>query len=146
MPEEDGKALKGLVEQAEAATASIRDEELRKIAFSKTLDHLLATRTPSAAAGKTVARPGRRARGTGKKPGPAKKGPMAWLEELVAEGFFKKPKDSDEVLAELESRGHHLELRDIIVQLRRLCQKKLIRRKKAASKDGKRKITAYSNW
>jgi hypothetical protein len=71
---------------------------------------------------------------------------MSWLEDLAAEGFFKKPKDSDEILAELESRGHHVVLRDIVVQLMRLCQKKALRRKKVTSEDGKRNISAYSNW
>lgn len=124
----------------------MKDEELRKIAFAKALDHLLAARTPSAATGKIVPPPPGHVSKSGKKPGPTKKGPMSWLEGLVAEGFFKKPKDSDEILAELESRGHHLGLRDIIVQLTRLCQKQVLRRNKVSRKDGKRKISAYSNW
>jgi hypothetical protein len=68
-------------------------------------------------------------------------GPQAYVEEMVADGFFKKPKAIAEVRAELENRGHHIPLTSLSGPMQKLCQKKVLRRHKP---DGK--TFSYSNW
>ena len=68
-------------------------------------------------------------------------GPQAYVEEMVDDGFFKKPKTISEVKAELENRGHHIPLTSLSGPMQKLCQKKVLRRQKA---DGK--AFSYSNW
>lgn len=146
MTEKGEESLADAVKTAEAATAHIKDEELRKLAFGKVLDHLLLRGSEAdlpRGGGKGGANRGQK---PPRKPAPKKKGPMAWLAELASEGFFKKPKDSNEILEKLAERGHHLELPDITVQLQQLCVKKVLRRKKIPGKEGKRQVWAYSNW
>ena len=146
MTEKEDDALKTAVKRAEEATANIKDGELRKLAFGKVLDHLLTG--PHEAGLRREPKGRARVQGSGprKALGAKKKGPMGWIEELAAEGFFKKPKDSNEILENLAERGHHLELPDITVQLQQLCLRKVLRRKKVPGKEGKRKVWAYSEW
>ena len=127
-----------LVAQAERAVASVKDAELRRVAFERVLNDLLgAVDEPQAPS--TKARPVRKAspKATGKKRG----GPQAYVEEMTDEGFFKKPKTISEVKAELENRGHHIPMTSLSGPMQKLCQKKVLRRQRA---DGK--TFSYSNW
>jgi hypothetical protein len=135
-----------LVAQAEKAVAAVKDPELKRIAFQKVLDDLLriGSRAPTqdVHAGQrrkvTRARAGARAR-------PAKGGPRAYLDELVDEGFFRKPKTLTNVKAELENRGHHVPMTSLSGPLQSLCQQRTLRRQKVKT-SGKKQTFAYSHW
>ena len=128
-----------LVAQAESAVANVKDAELRRVAFERVLNDLL-----SAGDEATKAKPKATARATKQATQKAAKkrtGPQAYVEEMVEDGFFKKPKTIAEVKAELENRGHHIPVTSLSGPMQKLCQKKVLRRQKP---DGK--IFAYSNW
>ena len=132
-----------LVAQAEKAVAGVKDPELRRIAFQKILDDLLggaatpATRQAAASKKRPLAgdKPKRRASG----------GPQAYVEELIAEGFFKKPQTIANVKAELENRGHHIPLTSLSGPLQTLCQRRALRRQRVKT-SGKKQTFAYSHW
>ena len=132
-----------LVAQAEKAVAGVKDPELKRIAFQKVLDDLLGpsgsltTRQPASPRKQTAA-PKKGQRGT-------RGGPQAYLDELVDEGFFKKPKTIAHVKAELENRGHHIPLTSLSGPLQTLCQRRTLRRQKLKT-SGKKQTFAYSNW
>jgi ribosomal protein L12E/L44/L45/RPP1/RPP2 len=133
------KDLRKLVEQAEAAVASVKDPELRRAAFEKVLERLLSDGEPRPA---QVARaPAKAAASAGetraRKP---RKGPQANVEELIEASFFKKPKLLAEVMAALEARGHHLPRTTVSPTLAALCKARKLRRR-----PGKRGLE-YSNW
>jgi hypothetical protein len=138
-----------LVTQAEAATKSIKDPELRRVAFERVLDDLLSgggTATPS-----TTSRVRRPARSKGKRqagPRPRKSsGPKGYIRELKDEGFFKKPKTIAQVKAELANRGHHIALNNLSGPLQSLCKERVLRRHMAKSSDkAKRATYNYSEW
>lgn len=128
-----------LVAQAESAVANVKDAELRRVAFERVLNDLL-----SAGDEATKAKPNATARATKQATQKAAKnrtGPQAYVEEMVEDGFFKKPKTIAEVKAELENRGHHIPVTSLSGPMQKLCQKKVLRRQKP---DGK--TFAYSNW
>jgi hypothetical protein len=130
-----------LVKQAEGAVASVKDAELRRVAFERVLNDLLGAedfsgaerprRSPSPGAKKVSTKPKAKTRN----------GPQAYVEEIVADGFFKKPKTISAVKAELGNRGHHIPLTSLSGPMQKLCQKKVLRRQKP---DGK--TFSYSNW
>jgi len=134
-----------LVAQAEQAVAGVKDPELRRAAFEKVLDDLLSDRepTPKAKAAKS-SKPS--AGATPAKSGKKKKGPTAYVEELVEEAFFKKPKTIAQVKAELENRGHHIPLTALSGPLQKLCQRKKLRRQKTKGPKGNKQTYTYSNW
>ena len=110
-----------LVAKAEQAVASVKDPELKRVAFQKVLDDLLASGTksqPKSHAEKTEPTT------KGQKP-PAKAskktGPKAYIQEMVQDGFFKKQKTLAEVKAELENRGHHIPITSLSGPLQKLC-------------------------
>jgi hypothetical protein len=131
-----------LVAQAEKAVSGVKDPELRRIAFQKILDDLLGGSVTAAAkhgaASKKRSRTGERAKQ------PARGGPQAYVEELVEEDFFKRPKTIANVKAELENRGHHIPLTSLSGPLQKLCQRKTLRRQRV--KSGKKQTFAYSHW
>jgi len=151
------KAYAELVAQAEQAVSGVKDAELRRVAFERVLDDLLSggrDRDSPAGAPETEKSRGRRvvpakaqARGGSGAARPSSKrgGPQAYLEELVADDFFKKQKTISEVKAELGNRGHHIALTSLSGPLQKLCQKKVLRRQKIDGKGGK-KTFGYSNW
>ena len=147
----DIKDYSKLIEQAEKAVSSVKDESLRKIAFEKLLSHLLSDnseddediddrpklkKTKSKSSGHSDKR----------KSKAKKEGPKGWLRELVAEGFFSKPKSSSDILEELENRSHHLQATDLTRPLQLLCHEKLLRRKKMASEKGGKAFLHWVNW
>jgi hypothetical protein len=131
-----------LVAQAEKAVSGVKDPELRRIAFQKILDDLLGgSATPAA---KHTPASKRRLPTGEKAKRPARGGPHAYVEELVGEGFFKKPKTIANVKAELENRGHHIPLTSLSGPLQKLCQRRALRRQRI--KSGKKQTFAYSHW
>jgi len=132
-----------LVAQAEKAVAGVKDPELKRIAFQKVLDDLLA---PAGGAAKRQTTSSKKQSPEAKKSKRgAKGGPQAYLDELAEEGFFKKPKTIANVKAELENRGHHIPLTSLSGPLQKLCQRKVLRRQKLKT-TGKKHTFAYSNW
>jgi hypothetical protein len=133
-----------LVAQAEQAVASVKDPELKRIAFQKVLDDLLAPVPESSVRSKPAA-PEVKRKTPATRRRAARGGTQAYLDELVEEDFFKKPKTIANVKAELENRGHHIPLTSLSGPLQRLCQRKVLRRQKINA-SGKKQAFAYSNW
>ncbi|MGJ5175941.1 hypothetical protein ACQR16_17200 [Bradyrhizobium oligotrophicum] len=133
-----------LVAQAEKAVAGVKDPELKRIAFQKVLDELLAgggSSTPSSR--RTQApRTGHRPTSKGAK---AATGPKAYILEMVEDAFFKKQKTMGEVKDELENRGHHIPRTSLSGPLQALCKEKVLRRQKTGG-SGSKKTFAYSNY
>lgn len=140
---EDATNYADLVRQAEKAVASVKDPELRRVAFEKVLDDLIAIRSgskelspkKSSAKISPKAQPNRKARG----------GPTAYIQELADDGFFRKRKTIAEIKAELENRGHHIPLTSLSGPLQNLCKGKVLRRQKT-SEPGNRRTYSYSEW
>ncbi len=132
-----------LVAKAEAAVAAVKDPELKRVAFQKILDDLLASGTSSARRKASAPPRTSSARETSK--GSKRAGPQAYVEEMVADGFFKKPKTIAQVKAELENRGHHIPLTSLSGPLQKLCQRKVLRRQRVKT-SGKKQTFAYSHW
>jgi hypothetical protein len=140
------KPYSELVEQAERAVSSVKNPELKRVAFEKILDDLLSLGLPRQQRESQL--PQRKRRGVEAPHAQAKAkraGPQAYLDELTDEGFFQKPKTISEVKAELENRGHHIPLTSLRGPLQKLCQKKKLRRQKAEG-SGNKKTFVYSNW
>jgi|SRR6202165_6314351 len=132
-----------LVEQAERAVSSVKDPELKRAAFERVLEDLLAKRTGKATLSK--GRPAKPTKLGAGKSAKGKTGPLAYIEELVADGFFKKPKTIAEVKAELSNRGHHIAITSLSGPLQKLCQRRVLRRQKGTTKDSS-KTFLYSLW
>lgn len=132
-----------LVSQAEKAVKAVKDPELRRVAFEKVLDDLLAGGSPAtptratrkAAPKKAAAKPSRR----------AARGPSRKLNELIEDGFFRKQKTIAEVKAELENQGHHIPITSLSGPLQTLCKRKVLRRQKKKT-SGKGQTYSYSEW
>ena len=131
-----------VVAQAEAAVAGVKDPELKRIAFQKVLDDLLSSPSKPPAKKRST----RAARSSGDPPlrKKVKGGPQTYLDEMVEEEFFKKPKTIAQVKAELENRGHHIPLTSLSGPMQRMCQRRVLRRQKV--KSGKKQTFAYSRW
>jgi len=130
-----------LVAQAENAVSSVKDAELKRVAFERVLNDLLESRGDSAVQRKTSRSPKRTKESQTATKTKKKGGPQAYVEEMIEDGFFKKPKTISVVKAELENRGHHIPLTSLSGPMQKLCQRKMLRRQKA---DGK--TFSYSNW
>ena len=140
-----------LVAQAEAAVAAVKDPELKRVAFQKVLDDLLGTRpAPEARQKPRRTRSGRSSKGsTATKKSVARIGPQGYVQLMVDDGFFKKPKTIAQVKAELENQGHHIALSSLSGPLQKLCQRQhrvLRRNKTKPSGKGKKQTYAYSEW
>jgi hypothetical protein len=144
-------AYAAMVAEAEAAVAAVKDPELRRVAFEKILGTLLEQASEGAdrSRGKRRARQPERSTPT-KVEHPARKarkGPKAYIEELISDDFFKKPRTIAAVKAELANRGHHIPLTSLSGRLQSLTQERKLRRQKtAASSKGTKTTYAYSNW
>jgi hypothetical protein len=132
-----------LVAQAEKAVAAVKDPDLKRIAFQKVLDDLLGS---SGSKDISLAAPTKKRQATNKlkAKSSSRGGPKAYIDELIGEGFFKKPKTISQVKAELENRGHHIPLTSLSGPLQRLCQGRALRRQKL--KEGNKQTYAYSAW
>ena len=142
----ESNAYADLVAQAERAVASVNDAELKRAAFEKILDDLLASRS-SGSASKPESKSAKKAVTPSKKAASKKShsGPMAYVEELHADAFFKKPKTITQVKVELENRGHHIPLTSLSGPLQKLCQRRTLRRHRAKT-SGNKVAFNYSNW
>jgi hypothetical protein len=137
-----------LVSQAELAVSSVKDPELKRVAFEKILDDLLAG--GKAQRSSVVDDKPRRRRHSQKRTASTgahgmRSGPQGYIQEMVEEGFFDKPKTLADVKAELENRGHHIPITTLSKPLQRLCQNRTLRRQKIES-NGNRKTFGYSKW
>jgi hypothetical protein len=136
-----------LVSQAELAVSSVKDPELKRVAFEKILDDLLAggqgQRSAVVNAIPKRRRPQKRAASGGARA--KRSGPQGYIQEMIEEGFFDKQKTLAEVKAELENRGHHIPITTLSKPLQRLCQNRKLRRQKIES-NGNRKTFGYSKW
>jgi len=138
-----------LLTQAEAAVGSVKDPELRRIAFERVLNDLLEGAAGDHQNSRRIAKANNLAlksgtRGTISKPSRRAVGPYAYVNELAQADFFKKPKSIGEVKTELENQGHHIPLTSISGPMQKLCQRKILRRQK--SKVGNKSTFTYSNW
>jgi hypothetical protein len=134
-----------MVANAESAVISVKDPELRRVAFQKVLEDLLTVERgvdPKPPRAGRVSKPSAK---TSKKANQSKSGTKAYIEELQIEGFFNKQQTIAAVKAELENRGHHIPLTSLSGPLQRLCQQRVLRRQRI--KAGKNRETfGYSNW
>ena len=141
-----------LVLQAEQAVASVKDPELKRIAFEKILDSLLrggkqAAQPAPASSEKKHRRKGSSPTGTSETQARKRRaGVRAYVDELVDEGFFAQPQTIAAVKAKLANRGHHIPITGLSGPLQTLCQRRRLRREKAQAPDGNRKSFAYTNW
>lgn len=131
-----------LVAQAEKAVSSVNDPELKRAAFEKVLDDLLAAGAPTRPKPGVRAVQGRVAARTTRK---RSRGPSGYIEELIDDGFFKKLKTISNVKAELGNRGHHIPLTSLSGPLQNLCKHRLLRRHKAKTSGNKQSYN-YSEW
>ena len=130
----DKADLTRAVDEAEGAVASVKDPELRRAAFEKILEHLLAGSASTPKKGKAK---------SGGPKAKARSGPQRHLDELVDEDFFKKPRTLSEVKAELVNRGYHIPRTSLSGPLQNLCKRRRLRRQKGI---GSAKSTfAYTN-
>jgi hypothetical protein len=137
-----------IVAEAEAAVAAVKDPELRRVAFDRILATLLDAKPPTEAKAETK-KPARSKSGSKRssRDAPtARRGPKAYIEELINDGFFSKQKTIADVKAELANRGHHVPLTSLSGPLQSLTQQRLLRRQKLTTKDDARSTYAYSNW
>lgn len=136
---------KEMVKEAELAVASIKDGELKGIAFGKILDTLLGqkglVREPRSS---TDGGPKVQRANTGVKASKAKGGPMVYIEELINDGFFKTPKTLAAIRAELGNGGHHIPVTSLSRPMMILCQRRHLRRQR--TKDGTKQVFTYANW
>ena len=132
-----------LVSQAERAVSSVKDPELKRAAFEKVLEDLLANRAQSDGPVRAAKRPAKAQKSAhSSKP---RGGPQAYVEEMVEDGFFKKPKTLAQVKAELENRGHHIPTTSLSGPLQKLCQRRMLRRHRTNT-EGAKQTFNYSNW
>ena len=131
-----------MIKEAEQAVAAMKDPELKQIAFGKILDSLLAgthhERSTKIKTARAQTAP------TQKKEKHKRNGPQAYIDELIGDDFFEKPKTLAEVRTELGNRGRHIPLIQLSTPIQRLCQKKKLRRQKAL--EGKKHVYTYSVW
>ena len=132
-----------LVAQAEKAVSGVKDPELKRVAFQKVLEDLLSAGAPQPSAPrKTHSAKKAHSKAPSKK---VRRGPQGYIEEMIEDQFFEKPKTMAEVKAELENRGHHIPFTSLSGPLQALCQKKTLRRQKTKISD-KKQTYAYSEW
>lgn len=145
----DASRLAELVGEAEAAVASVKDPELKRVAFEKILESLLGPAATSSKKpqGKSRKRPKStpRSREPAARKKSTRKGPKARIAELIDDGFFAKQRTLADVKAELVNRGHHIPMTSLSGPLQRFTQERRLRRQKRNG--GTTKGTyVYSNW
>lgn len=135
--------IKKAVAEAEAAVAAVKDPSLKVAAFEKVLQHLL-TASDKATHSPDKHSPLSQKNSSKKVSPPDKAGPQARIEEMIADGFFKKPRTLSDVKTELANRGFHIPRTSLSGPLQALCQKKMLRRQKGIA--GDKDAFGYSNW
>lgn len=146
----DTKVLAALASEAEAAVASVKDPELKRVAFDKILTALLEQQSEGSAKA-----PASKAKGASSSKAPAQKstapaqgrrGPKAYIESLIEDDFFNQQRTIAEVKAELANLGHHVALTSLSGPLQTLTQERKLRRQKATGDNGAKSTYAYPNW
>jgi hypothetical protein len=130
---------------AESAVSGMTDPQLKQVAFAKILEQLLSENAPGSGARIGEQHASNTDEVTRRKTTAVRQGPAAYIEELIAEQFFRTPKTLGEVRTELMNRGHHIPRTSLSGPLQALCQRKALRRTKHAANGGKA-VFAYSNW
>jgi hypothetical protein len=137
--------LRTAIETAQSVTQGIGDPQLRGIAFGKVLERLLAGEplalTPHVE--RPDSSPPRPPKVTGP---PGREGPNAWVDSLVAEGFFSKSRSLADVTEAVRAQGHNVESKNVTAPLEKLLQSKVLRRERKASVTAKRGLWMYSNY
>lgn len=147
--ENQGEGYAVLAAEAEVAVASVKDAELRRVAFEKILETLLDQ--ASMRSGSHKKQPAKKplkksTNKTGKKK-TSRKGPKARIGELIDDGFFKKQRTIADVKAQLANQGHHIASTSLSGPLQVLTQERRLRRQKTKASGKDTKVTyAYSNW
>lgn len=131
-----------LVAKAEKAVAAVKDPDLKRIAFQKVLDNLLSEGAVSDETPALQKKAQKKTTQKAKSTPSGSSGPKAYVEGLIEEKFFKKPKTISQVKAELENLGHHIPITSLSGPLQRLCQQRRLRRQKLADSG----TYAYSEW
>ena len=139
---------KEVLAEAEAAVASVKDPELKRVAFERILDRLLAG--PQIALSSHNPSPRKPHRTVNRQTAELRRkqlrgGPKAYVQEMIDDGFFKKPQTIANVRAELGNRGHHIAVTSLSGPLQKLCQDKLLRRQKGTG-NGEKATFVYSDW
>jgi hypothetical protein len=134
------KPYSDLVKQAESAVARVKDPELRRAAFDKVLDDLLSH--PAAHSSPKSPKAPQEAKEQAGKKARARRGPQAYIREMIKDAFFGKPKTISEVKVELGNRGHHIPMTSLSGPLQALCVQRVLRRQKTREKG----VYSYSNW
>lgn len=136
-----------VLEDAEKQVAGIKNEKLKEIAFGKLVSHLLdGNISDDEDVSPKKQKVKKTSRTTSRQAKNKTDGPLAWLRDLVADGFFKKPKSSSNIREELKTQDHHLEATDLTAPLRILCKDKLLRRKKMTPEEGVKAVLHWVNW
>ena len=147
----DSLELAAAVECAAAAVAEVKDEELRRIAFDRILQHLLgmdgSNRPAAAPEPRSEHAPRLKARARSGSRSSVTAGPKNWVAELIADGLFDEPRSGPAIVEALNERGHNVTYQDLTRQLVSLTKERKLRRKKMpGGRDGKQPVWHYSNW
>lgn len=156
MPNDSSHYAK-LLKDAEDAVSGLKNDKLREIAFEKLLSHFLNDSEDEGndeGNGEEIkvvkSNKKARAKKSRKKSSSvtrsSKEGPRSWLDELVEEGFFKKPKSANDILGELKSRSHHLKPTDITSPLQKICHDKLLRRITEKAETSGKSVLHWVKW
>jgi len=137
--------LRHAVQTARLVTADIDEMDLRRLAFDRVLEHLLATQEGHLAAGprsvdviqRLPPREIRLKRATG---------PSAWVADLHAEGFFKAPKTITKVVDAVKAMGHNILSKDVTYPLEQMARRKVLRREKEITNESKRRVWVYRDY
>jgi hypothetical protein len=135
---------KQFVHEAEVAVAAVKDPELKRVAFEKILDQLLHSKT-GAPNPRVPAGPVKSQKMIAPHKATGKTGPRAYIEELIADEFFRQQKTLAQVKAELANRGHHIPQTSLSGPLQNLCKARQLRRQKSKA-NGDKPAYFYSNY
>lgn len=142
--EKSSEDLAQIIVNAEKVVSNIGDTELKKIAFDRTLEHLLKIGAEQSSNSKKETLKAETVKE--KSNGTSKPGPKAWIQELIDEGFFKTQQTSVTIREALNERGHILDSTAITSPLDRLVTEKKLRRKKTATENGGKEQVHWVNW
>jgi hypothetical protein len=136
--------FKRSVQVALEASASISDPDLRRIAFDRILTESLrrSEATPPAAS----AGVGSSHRGPPRSRSEAPPGPSHWVDDLLEDEFFTKPRTIADVVDAVRAAGHNVLSKDVTYPLSRLVQQKGLRREKGLLNDTRRSVWVYRNY
>ena len=126
-----------LVQRAEASVVNVKDPELRKIAFARVLDSFLTREAGPPTDNNQKKTALRRVSAN-------KGGPSGYIEDLAAEGFFRKQATLSDVKRELANRGHVIPLTSLSGPMQRMCKRKILRRHRGTVAG--KETFVYSNW